>query len=334
MRSETPDVASRGTAMRSLHVLSLVLLATACATRAPTTAGTAPTPRPLGLPPIPEVGGPLRIDVVAPGEAEELPTRDSAFIYGSVGTGRATLTIDGAAAHVEPNGSFLAWLPVPADGVYHLTASANGQTQSLERRVRLPGESPSLPPDRARILEGTAYPTGAWVVQPGERIDVGFRGTPGARAWLVLPDGTRLPLVASAAVDEVVEDATAFSEGQSPAPRVVPGVSRYSGFFIARPLRAATPEVEPRLAAIPTLAMFAPPAPAPDTLQAPRSQTRTSASKGKKGQKASAETRAVANRRARRPIADRPTEPPRPARNANGLTGAASAGAAVLELVA
>jgi len=334
MRSGRPDVPSRGTAMRSPYILALVLLAAACAPHAPTTAGTTPTPRPAGLPPIPEVSGPLRIDVVAPGENEELPTRDSTFVYGSLGTGRATLSIDGAAVRVEPNGSFLAWLPAPADGVYHLTAGAGGQTQALERRVRLPSEPPSLPPDRARILEGTVHPTGAWVVQPGERIDVGFRGTPGARAWLVLPDGTRLPLVASSAVDEVVEDATAFSEGQSPAPRLVPGVSAYSGFFIARPLRAATPDTDLRLTSVPMPAMIAPPAPAPDTLQAPRSEPRTSVPKGKKGKKVSAETQVVAERHAPRETADRPAEPPRPTRNANGLVGAASAGAAVLELVA
>src|SRR5512146_1479007 len=146
----------------ALTILSVVLLASACAKQPSAVAP--PTPRrAAGLPPIAAVEGPLRIDVVAPGENEELPTRDSTFVYGSVGTGRATLTVDGAPVKIEPNGSFLAWLPVPADGSYHLEATANGQTTSLDRRVRVPGAVLNLPRDRARILDYSVSPTGDWV---------------------------------------------------------------------------------------------------------------------------------------------------------------------------
>src|SRR5512142_1034054 len=143
--------------------VTLVALASACGRPA---AVVAPTPRrAAALPPIPTVDGPLRIDVVAPGENEELPTRDSTFVYGSVGTGRATLTIDGAPVKVEPNGSFLAWLPLPADGTFHVAAEANGQNATVDRHVKLPGLPTSLPRDRARILDGSVYPAGSWVVQ-------------------------------------------------------------------------------------------------------------------------------------------------------------------------
>src|SRR5579872_3353453 len=104
----------------------LVVLATAlggCASVPPTTA-----PRPVGepkaaeaeivppsppLPPIPHVTGPPVIAVVYPRPGATVAVRDSNFILGSIGTGDATLTINNTPVHVEPNGAFLAWLPVP-----------------------------------------------------------------------------------------------------------------------------------------------------------------------------------------------------------------------------
>src|SRR5215469_10108475 len=65
------------------------------------------------LPPIPHVTGPLAISVVYPHPDAVIETRDSNFILGSVGSGDATLTINGHAVPVEPNGAFLAWLPLP-----------------------------------------------------------------------------------------------------------------------------------------------------------------------------------------------------------------------------
>src|SRR5690606_18220993 len=82
-------------------------------------------------------------------------TRDSTFIYGSTATGEATLWINGDPVPVQPNGAFLAYLPVPADGVYRLRAVAGGETASLEVRVVVPPPPPVLDPDRATIIEGS-----------------------------------------------------------------------------------------------------------------------------------------------------------------------------------
>ncbi|HET9983646.1 MAG TPA: N-acetylmuramoyl-L-alanine amidase [Longimicrobiales bacterium] len=218
---------------RPLRLLGLALVL-ACAPKP----AAGPAPRPAGLPPIPAASGPLRIDVVAPGENEALPTRDSTFVYGSVGTGGATLTIDGARVPVEPNGAFMAYLPVPAGGVYHLEATAAGQTARADRRVRVPGAA-AIPSTGARILAGTATPRGAWTALPGERIDVGFRGTPGGVATLVLPDGRRIPLAESGAFDQPMEGAENFASDGQPAGAAVPGVSTYRGFFGAVPLLSA-----------------------------------------------------------------------------------------------
>jgi N-acetylmuramoyl-L-alanine amidase len=168
--------------------------------------GTAPAPEgtrmastdPLSgtLPPIPAVRGPLRIDVVYPAEDARLTASDSNFVFGSVGTGEARLTINGDAVEVAPNGAFLAFIPVPADGVYRVAASAGAEQATAVRRIRPPaggGES-------AGGIAGLG-PRAAMTVQRGERVTVRFRGAPGGRARIVFPDGSSAPLVETRTVE-------------------------------------------------------------------------------------------------------------------------------------
>jgi len=122
---------------------ALVLLASAC-NPSPTPAGPSPVPAPApppagpplyvpltpGLPPIPTVDGALAIRLVAPEAGQSLPRRDSTFLYGSVGTGGAALTVNGTPVAVAPNGAFIAYLPVPADGVWRLEAAKGGERAS------------------------------------------------------------------------------------------------------------------------------------------------------------------------------------------------------------
>lgn len=99
-------------------------------------------PAAVALPPIPWVRGALALDVVYPGENHLLSVRDSTFLFGSVGSGDATLTINGAPVTVQPNGSFLAFLPVPVDTAYRLEASLPaGERASMVRRVRYPARA-------------------------------------------------------------------------------------------------------------------------------------------------------------------------------------------------
>src|SRR5512133_2468227 len=65
------------------------------------------------LPPVPLVDGPLAIRVVYPPAGATVQARDSNFIFGTVGSGKATLTINGTPVPVVPNGSFIAFLPLP-----------------------------------------------------------------------------------------------------------------------------------------------------------------------------------------------------------------------------
>jgi len=122
------------------HRLSIALAAVAslaACNPTPTPAGPSPRPAPApappaappvyvpltaGLPPIPTVDAPLAIRLVAPEVGQTKPARDSTFLYGSVGTGGAALLINDVPVPVAPNGAFLAYLPVPADGVWRLDA--------------------------------------------------------------------------------------------------------------------------------------------------------------------------------------------------------------------
>jgi N-acetylmuramoyl-L-alanine amidase len=172
-------------------------------------------PLTAGLPPIPAVEAPLAIRLVAPEPGQTRPSRDSTFLYGSVGTGGAALTINGAPVPVAPNGAFLAYLPVPADGVWRLDASKGGEHADAVYTYRpRPGARPPQADTATEAETDTTAPhwalASASVLFPVPREGTVVRGsdtlatgsdavyarpTPtGTYRWF-LPRGTRLRLV-------------------------------------------------------------------------------------------------------------------------------------------
>ena len=130
----------------------VVVLGASC-TRAPAPPVTGPIPVPSPpipaaavpaanpkLPPVPDVRGPLQINVVYPKADQMLTVRDSNFIFGSVGSGDAALSINGVSVPVWPNGAFMGWLAVPPDSAqrYVLTAANKSQATRLVLPIRLP----------------------------------------------------------------------------------------------------------------------------------------------------------------------------------------------------
>ncbi len=263
MRTDRPfAAAARPAAARpaAARFAAAALLAAACAPAAPP-APPAPAGAAAGarekLPPIPERHGALALDVVYPQEGAAIATRDSTFVFGSTGTGEATLTINGTPVEVQPNGAFLAFLPVPADSVYDVRASAAGTTRSLTIHVGVPPAPAPPPAGRAAIAPGSVRPRGAWAAQPGERVEVGFRGTPRGAASLRLPDGSIVPLVEET---ERARPSQANRDFAVAAPQAAaarrPAWSRYRGFFVATPLAA-------RDTAVPWPSLATAPRPAP-----------------------------------------------------------------------
>ena len=114
----------------------------------------APLPPPNAkLPPVPEVRGAISISITYPRTGQLIATRDSNFIFGSVGSGDAGLRINGIAVPVWPNGAFMGWLPVPPDSAphYEIIASNGSSFERLVHRIQLP---PAPVPPRPDSLVG------------------------------------------------------------------------------------------------------------------------------------------------------------------------------------
>ena len=118
-----------------------------------------PAPVNPSLPAIPLETGAVAINVVYPTANSVVASRDSNFIFGSVGNGNAALFINGQPAPVWPNGAFLAFLPVPSREMsrYDLVAVLGRDTTRLTHPVQLlpprdtiaPAATPVVPPPAA-----------------------------------------------------------------------------------------------------------------------------------------------------------------------------------------
>jgi hypothetical protein len=101
------------------------------------------------LPPVPHVTGPLAIKVVYPPADHLIQSRDSNFVFGSVGNGDASLTINGVLTPVWPNGAFMAWLenPPPENPAYVIVARTETDSASITHPVKraAPSATPATP---------------------------------------------------------------------------------------------------------------------------------------------------------------------------------------------
>ncbi|MDP1892383.1 MAG: hypothetical protein Q8K55_15965, partial [Gemmatimonadaceae bacterium] len=134
---------------------------------APPPAPPAPLASRPALPAFPKVTGSLVPDLVYPAEGQLLSVRESTFVFGNVGNGDALLTINGAPVTVNPNGSFMAFLPVPADTAYRLRAMLpTGDTATAVRKVRFPVRG--APPRPAAVLDSTDFPRAVTLTNTNE----------------------------------------------------------------------------------------------------------------------------------------------------------------------
>lgn len=178
-------------------------LVAAAATLAGCAAGAAPGPGATfgedgtALPSIPEELGPVELRVEYPDSLALVAVADSNFLFGSVGTGDARLTVDGVEVEVEPNGAFLAWLPVPEasrgdTAEYRLVARRDGAADTLRHPVLRP--SPPRPDTGGTWIDTASVrlPSERWAL-PDEELEVSVEAAPGLEAWLCA-SGLRVPL--------------------------------------------------------------------------------------------------------------------------------------------
>jgi N-acetylmuramoyl-L-alanine amidase len=148
---------------------------------------------------VPLVTGPLVPKVVFPDANQSIPVRDSNFIFGSVGNGHATVTINGAPVTVAPNGTFLAYLPVPppTSPRYEVVARAGADSARLVVPVRVPPARVVFSTSGPLLVDsGTVTPRGGTLaLRDNEPVRVSVRAAPNAAAWVV-ENGRGHPLVA------------------------------------------------------------------------------------------------------------------------------------------
>lgn len=144
------------------------------------------------------VDGPLAPRVVYPSVNQTIGVRDSNFIFGSIGSGRATLTINDAPVPVAPNGTFLAYLPVPPASAprYQLIARNGADSASLVVPVRVPPPRPDLSLSGRLVVDSSSVaPRGtSMVLRDDEPVRVSVRAPTNASAW-VAANGSAFPLL-------------------------------------------------------------------------------------------------------------------------------------------
>jgi N-acetylmuramoyl-L-alanine amidase len=180
--------------------------------------------------------------VVYPDTADPIQAEDSSFLFGSVGRGRGdvVLSINGFPVRVLPTGSWLAWIPLPADSLarFQIVARAGvGAEQRETTFVARIAQRFQPPPGTAVWIDTTSFtPTDTLAFPAGEGIRLSVRATPGARVrlrmegrktavWFV-PD--TLPAEPAWGVRAFGTDTTAY--------RLPPAADRYVAWVSAQPL--------------------------------------------------------------------------------------------------
>jgi N-acetylmuramoyl-L-alanine amidase len=135
---------------------------------------------------------------VFPSANEAISVRDSNFIFGSVGNGHATMTINGTAVPVAPNGTFLAYLPVPppTDPRYDVFVRNGADSARLVVPVRVPPAKPDLSTDGPLVVDSSSVsPRGTeHVLRADEPLRVSVRAPENATVHVTLGRET-YPLV-------------------------------------------------------------------------------------------------------------------------------------------
>jgi N-acetylmuramoyl-L-alanine amidase len=188
------------------------------------------------LPPIPAANGALAIRVIHPTQGQARPSVDSAFIYGGLGTGQAALEINGTPVPVAPNGAFIAYLPMPADGAWRLRAQAGGrevtETRSYAPRSTSSGAAANTSNNATYATARLGTVTGGADTLASGSDAIYARPTPtGPYRWF-FPRGARLAVaerrgeqyrVRLAEGTEAWVDADALSLAEAASPPPAPG---------------------------------------------------------------------------------------------------------------
>ena len=166
--------------MRLVWAALFVAATFGCASRGPSPISPLPSPS----------AEPLRISIVYPDTADPIQAQDSSFLFGSVGRGRGdvALSINGFPVRVFANGSWLAWIPLPADSIarFQIVARAGVGAEQAETTFVARIAQPFKPaPGAVAWIDTTSFtPTDTLAFPAGEGIRLSVRATPGAQVRL------------------------------------------------------------------------------------------------------------------------------------------------------
>jgi N-acetylmuramoyl-L-alanine amidase len=137
------------------------------------------------------------IRVVYPTPGQLVSSRDSNFIFGSVGSGDAALRINGIDVPVLPNGAFLAFLPLPSrsEPIYRLEVAHGRDTVRAVHRIALPAPRAILSDSGPLLVDSASLQPGApQIWSTADRIRVSVRAPRNAAVLVRFADGREVPL--------------------------------------------------------------------------------------------------------------------------------------------
>ncbi|HUF31469.1 MAG TPA: N-acetylmuramoyl-L-alanine amidase, partial [Gemmatimonadaceae bacterium] len=129
-----------------------------------------------------------------------IQARDSTFVFGSVGHGGASLTVNGAPVPVHPNGAWIAYLPVPPRSAphYELVVVAGLDTARQVHPVAILPHPPDFGAAEFLLLDTVGMlPAQGLALPDSERVEVSIRAPASAELWLEPAGVGPLPLIAA-----------------------------------------------------------------------------------------------------------------------------------------
>ncbi|MBI4420956.1 MAG: hypothetical protein HY560_09035, partial [Gemmatimonadetes bacterium] len=174
-------------------------------------------------------------DTIYASARERVQSRDSVFVFGTVGRGDARLTVNGTDVPVYPTGGWIAWLPLPDDTMaqFNLVATTASDTARVAFVAYLPPRF--QPPPFGIWIDTTSFaPAGARWVRPGEELRLSLRAVEGAQVRVVLPDGREIPFRGDRSPAEASRGEIAFGTTIQASQLTLDGdryVARWSGAF-------------------------------------------------------------------------------------------------------
>lgn len=197
---------------------------------------------PPTLPAVPLIEGALAPRVVYPRWDQLITSRDSNFIFGSVGHGLASLTINGQDVRVWPNGAFLGFVPnpPPTDAQFVLVARLGADSAIAAHQVRVAGMAPPVPDSLRPPAPAITDTVPTWIVlrdtltalSDTDRVVIGRPTHNSTYRWFLFPNTRvqltgRYPGFARVRLDSGLDiwvdavDARTFATDTAPPRRVV-----------------------------------------------------------------------------------------------------------------